>query len=278
MKRIFAMCMALMMVCSGAFAHEAIPGAEYLQSDIKNQIDLDNDGAPETIILKMEGVEGEESICLYLFGADGSFYEYDLYAMWLDQAFALDINGDGLKELFISCDFYSDDYVTYCFNYSEDAGMTALPFANIDRYSDGEAYSDAGYGRITGNYGSTITLTGCQDVLGSWMAGREFTLTDGRFDLAEGMYMFDISDSDWEDRPLILKQDLTVTDAGQSLPLKAGEKLLPVASDRESFVILETQGGRSFTAEIQFNEDYGWGWFVNGIYEEDLFEYVPYAD
>ena len=224
MKKLIAALLALCLLYIPAFADEWA-NAQYLEPDIKNEIDLDGDGAMETVILKREGVEGEEYISLYLFGADGSFHSYDLYVLWLEEAFAADINGDGLLELFISCDFYSDDYVTYCFNYTDAGGLTALQFAGIDRYGDGEPYTDGGYGKITGMNGSTVALTGSQDVLGTWMASREFHLENGRFELAEGMYMFKTAESDWTDRPLILMQDITVTADGQPLPLKAGDKL-----------------------------------------------------
>ena len=278
MKKIFALLMVLCLLSMPAFADEWA-GVEYLYADTKNEIDLDGDGANETVIIKQEGVEGEEYIALYIFGADGSFHSYDMYVMWLENALAKDIDGDGVKEIFISCDYYSDDYVTYCFNYTDAEGLSALQFAGIDRYGDGEPYTDGGYGKIEHIYNSTIRLTGSQDVLGTWMAAKEFTLVDGRFELAEGMYMFETAESDWIDRPLILRQDIEVTaEDGSKLPLKAGEKLLPVASDRETFALMTTEGGRTFNFDIEFNDETGWGWFVNGIYEEDLFEYVPYAD
>lgn len=277
MKRILSIILALMLLCSAALATE-FEGAVYIQRNTKTEVDLDGDGLNESVTLKMEGVPGEEYLALYLFGADGSFHSYDLYVYWMEEAFALDINGDGIKELFVVCDFYSDDYVTYCFNYTDADGLSTLLFTGMDRFSPGEGYVEGGYGRITDMYGSTITLTGSQDVVGTWMASRNFVLTDGRFEMEEGMYMLETAESDWENRPLILKQDITVTADGQPLPLKAGDKLLPVASDRESFVLMTTEGGRSFEFEIAFNEEFGWGWFVNGIYEEDLFEYVPYAD
>lgn len=279
MKKFFAMLLALCLLSVPAFADEWA-GVEYLDAEIKNEIDLDGDGANETVIIKSEGVSGEEYLALYIFGADGSFHSYDMYVMWLENALAKDINGDGIKELFISCDYYSDDYVTYCFNYTDAEGLRALQFAGIDRYGDGEPYTDGGYGKLTGFRDGWIFLTGSQDVLGTWMTSRDFALVNGRFELVkEGLYVFETAESDWIDRPLILRQDIEVTaEDGSKLPLKAGEKLLPVASDRETFALMTTEGGRTFNFDLEFNDETGWGWFANGVYEDDLFEYVPYAD
>lgn len=278
MKKLFAMLLMLCLLFSCAQAEE-IQGAETFTLGEKGLVDLDGDGGMESVTLKMEGVPGEEYLALYLFGADGSFYSYEMYVMQLMEAFALDIDGDGLKELFVVCDFYSDDYVTYCFHYTEAQGMTALQFAGIDRYGDGSPYVDGGYGRITAVNGNCVSLVGSQDVLGTWMAGRDFALENGRFELVEGMYSFITDEEDWEYRPLILKQELRVTlEGGGEATLPAGEELLPLRSDRESTVDLIARDGQEYSVQIDFNDETGWGWFVNGIYEEDLFEYVPYAD
>lgn len=278
MKKILSMLLVLCMLMLPAFAEE-FDGAQVIEPEIKNEIDLDGDGKNETVIIKREGAEGEEYLSLYVFGSDGSFHSYDMYVMWLEKAIAQDIDGDGIKEIFVSCDFYSDDYVTYCFYYTDIGGLTPMWFYNDNRYDDDEIYTFEGYGRITGINGDTITLTGSQDVLGTWMASREYLLWKGKFELIEGMYMFETAESDWADRPLILKQDITVkAEDGSDLPLKAGDYMLPVASDRETFVLMTTQDGRTFYLDIRYNDETGWGWFVNDIYEEDLFEYVPYAD
>ena len=123
-------------------------------------------------------------------------------------AFAADLDGDGLMEIMVSGDFYSDDYVTYCFNYTDIGGLMPLWFTGIDRGGYREAYTYDGYGRITGINDDIITLTGSQDILGTWMASRDFLFWKGRFELIEDMYMIKTTEDDWVDRPLILKQDI----------------------------------------------------------------------
>ena len=275
MKKWILLVLAFCLLISPALALDA---QSFIMNE-KNYVDLDGDNADETVILEIEGPEGEEYLALYLFGADGSFYTYEMYVMRLMDVFTRDINGDGLQELCIVCDYYSDDYVTYCFNYTEAGGMILLPFEGLNRGGEAGGDQDGGYGRITAEEENVLTLTGSQDVLGTWMAGRDFALQDGRFALLDGLYEIQITESDWEDRPLILAQPLQARLAdGNVKEYPAGTRFLPVSSDLESIVYLVTRDGEECSVEIAENTQNGWGWIVNGIAEEELFEYVPYAD
>ena len=271
----------LLMLALLGCAAQAVPadGAQVLDMNAKNYIDLDGDGADESIQLKLEGVEGEEYIALYLFGADGSFYSYDIFALYLLDVWAADLDGDGRTELMVECDYYSDDYATFCFNYTEDEGMTITQFTGIDRTEIADDYTDGGYGKITKVDGGCITLTGSQDVLGTWMASRDFLLENGRFELQDGLFMMETNEEDWEYRPLIPQTGLKVTmEDGSRAQIGAGEKLLPVASDLQSIVYLVTEDGAVCSVDIARNEETGWGFLIDGVPDEEIFEYIPYAD
>lgn len=278
MKKFLIMLLVLCLLAGNAWAVE-IDGADVFALNEKTQADLDGDGAAETVILEMEGVPGEEYLALYLFGADGSFYTHEMYVMQLIEAFAADINGDGMKELFVVCDYYSDDYATFCFNYNEAGGMNVLTFADINRYAESAEFTGEGYGKVTAVNGNTITLTGSQDILGTWLASRDFALVNGGFELVDGLYSFETQESDWEDRPLITVDALDVTLAdGSSATFPAGEEFLPTASDRQSMVQLVTRDGIECSIEISYNDETGWGWLIGGVPDEEIFEFIPYAD
>ena len=66
MKKLFAMLLVLCLLNLPALADEWA-NVEYLHLEEKNEIDLDGDGANETLIIKQEGVEGEEYYSLYVF-------------------------------------------------------------------------------------------------------------------------------------------------------------------------------------------------------------------
>ena len=57
-----------------------------------------------------------------------------------------------------------------------------------------------------------------------------------------------------------------------------GDKLVITASDKATRAYFETQDGRQGYLEIAPNAEQGWGWLVNGVSENDVFEIVPYAD
>lgn len=275
MKKWILLVLALCLLISPALALDA----DSFVMNEKNYVDLDGDNADETVILEFEGPEGEEYLALYLFGADGSFYTHEMYVSRLMDVFTRDIDGNGLQELFIVCDYYSDDYVTFCFNYDEKGGMNVLQFSGLDRQGYGALYADSGYGRVTKVEGNIITLTGARDVLGTWMASRDFIMLDGKFELIEDLYRMEVQDSDWEDRPLILVQPMEARLADGSVKeYPAGACFLPLRSDGESIAYLITPDGEECSVEIAENTESGWGWIVNGVAEEELFEYVPYAD
>lgn len=282
MKKLLCMLLALGMVISVAAAQEA-PDAGFAPVALKlNEeiiLDLNGDGTDERMVLTMVGPENEQLLTLHVIGADGKRVSHESYIIRSTDCFVLDLNGDGSMEILLSGDEWSWDFTTTCLNYTAEGQLAPLLFADAGRFPGDEPYAPFGYGMVSNiSEDGTITLTGTQDVLGTWMAGRDFVLTDGRFELAEGMFLFDIAPSDWTDRPLILKQDITLGEGEGALSLKAGDKIMPVGSDRKSFVKMITESGREFDFRIEFQDGERWGWVVNGIFEEDLFEYVPYAD
>lgn len=285
MKKIFSIMLALALLCGMALAVELVPAA---QGDVfalneRTPVDLDGDGAMEEVLLQMEGIEEEQYLALYVFGSDGAVYNYEMYVSMLVSAFAHDLDGDGNRELFICCDFYSDDYLTYCMGYDMDDGLSLIQFADAAREASDTPYTDSGYGLITAIDGNQITMTGSQDVLGTWFASRVFALEDGRFELADdGLWrMMDITgDPDtWEYSCLELMQDLPVTleDGGEGM-LKVGEKFVVTRSDRESEVYFITRDGVKGSFAIEPDMERGWGSLIHGASEDEWFEYVPYAD
>lgn len=285
MKKLLCAILAACMLGACALAEMMEPAFAGVQlaQNVKTEIDLNGDGAQEQVLLQMEGTDGEEQISLYVFSADGGAVSDTMYVSAMTGAFAADLDGDGLMEIMVSGDFYSDDYCTYAFHYSDEAGLTRLDFKNVSRGEAEEGYIDFGYGMVTAVDGNMLTLTGSQDVLGTWMCSRTFSLQNGRFETVDdGLFrMVDISGIEdiWDYFCLIPTTEIAVklsddTDG----TLAPGEKFLVTMSDRESIVYFETKDGKTGSFEIAPNEEYGWGSLINGVSEEEWFEYVPYAD
>ena len=185
MKKLFAILTVAALALTGAVCAEetdmVLNNAETLEMDQKLEIDLDGDGVAERVQLRFQGTEDEKTLTAFVTAADDTVYSYDTDILSPYGAWVTDLDGDGRMEILISGDLMSDDYYTWCLHFDPQAGLTALEFADANRGDNTEDYFDAGYGAITAIDGNRLTMVGSQDVLGTWMAARTFTLKDGRF-------------------------------------------------------------------------------------------------
>ena len=60
--------------------------------------------------------------------------------------------------------------------------------------------------------------------------------------------------------------------------LQPGDKILIVASDKQDMAQFITPDGTEGVLAISPNYEKGWGLLVDGVSEDECFEYVPYAD
>ena len=60
--------------------------------------------------------------------------------------------------------------------------------------------------------------------------------------------------------------------------LKAGERIIITGSDKRSQASFITEDGRTGILRIEENLNGGWGWKVNDIPEEEVFDFLGYAD
>ena len=287
MKKLLAILTSAALALAGAACAEetdmVLNNGEALKMDQKLKIDLDGDGAAECVQLRLQGVEDAQTLTAFVTAADDTAYSYDTDIQWFGGAWVTDLDGDGRMEILISGDLMSDDYFTWCLHFDPEAGLTALQFADANRGDNTEDYFDAGYGEITAIDGNRLTMVGSQDVLGTWMAARTFTLKDGRFELEDGglwqMQPWADENDMWEYGSLTLKKELPVTlsDGGEGA-LQPGDQLVITQTDKLSIVYFRTRDGREGSFPIEPNLEEGWGSLVNGAPESDTFEYLPYAD
>jgi len=285
MKRAFAMLLALAAMLTPALAEEGSTLEGQLAEGETLQIDLDGDGTEEAVRWAVETTEyGVDCLTLTVQPGEGKALVYATDIVWKPEAFALDLDGDGAVELLLSGDVMSDDYYTACLRYDGSALYEVL-FPDSNRGESGSGYFRQGYGRIVAIDGGRLTLSGSQDVLGTWFATRKVRLSPyDRFEFDDdGLWSRDAADLDdadlWEYAALTAKVDLTyVAPDGSEATLPAGEKLLIVASDKADIAHFITPDGRAGALSISPDYDRGWGWRVNGVGEADCFEYVPYAD
>ena len=126
-------------------------------------------------------------------------------------------------------------------------------------------------------------LTRRVDALGTYDAYRKFHVGESGMPVAENdVYTkVNVCDSKEDEAALVSTRELPVTmmeadgsEKEEKLPV--GTKYYVRATDLENFVDMELSDGRRCRLAVK-KSDKGWGFEIDGVYEEDCFEFIPYA-
>ena len=285
MKRILVTLLVLSLVLAMAAAHAEpiLPEDAAIPMGSGFSADLDGDGAPETLLWTLDESDYDAPLTVTVEGEAGAAtYATDILSY--ASVYLLDLDGDGCLEVLVTGDEMSDDYCTYCLCW-QDGQLYEVLFPDASRSDDNmDCWFRSGYGLLTAVDGNRLTLTGTQDVLGTWMASRDVTLApSGRFEFCdEGVWIRDLANMDddtWEYATLTVKTSLPYVDQyGQAGELTPGDRILVYASDKREYAWFATQDGITGALAISTDYERGWGWLVAGLPEQDCFEFVPYAD
>ena len=290
MKKLMVILTVLAVLFShAAFAEETGMPAMQIPVSTYVQVNLGNEGWGAVEWNKTSIDEYTEGVSLGIATESGSKIGWTMWNhdyLFNASVWAADIDHDGNTEILVSGDIASNDYYTFCLRY-ENGEIRHLPFANTERGSDCQGYTDYGYGMVSGFGYNTITLTGSQDVLGTYFASRTFTLQNGVLEIADdGLWRFDVDPSDpeqWEYRSLKAVRPVPVTlfniEDGKpyDATLQPGERVILTASDCKTIAYFLNENGYEGCFTLGPNPD-SWGSLIGGIPENELFEYVPYAD
>lgn len=279
MRRILVLALALLL-CAVAQGEVS----DVLSTGVTTLSDLDGDGVAEAWVWEMVENKYEQHLRLTVTADEGrgASATYDTWIMDNVQLMAVDLDGDGRLELLASGDVMSDDYYTWCLHWQNGA-IYDVVFADAERGENTMGYFTSGYGQIEALVDGVLTLSGSQDVLGTWFGSRDFRLMpNGRFEFADdGWWVRRIDAADaalWEYAALTPKVDIPCRIDGAAAVLKAGEKCVITGSDKLTEAAFITQDGRNGVFAIEADWQRGWGSMIDGVSEEALFEYVPYAD
>ena len=92
-------------------------------------------------------------------GGDGGVNTYQTDIMYNGTGGAMDLDGDGAMEIYLTGDQFFDDYATWCLRYT-DEGLKTVPFPYFDRSEITGEPSEYGYGRIVSAENGLLTLKG----------------------------------------------------------------------------------------------------------------------
>ena len=285
-KRLTVLLAALILLCLTAQAEEAperIPQETLIPKNIVIPLDLDGDGLEEKVSWKEIWADEYTQKCVVtVVTNENDILTYTPEFDYTVGVYAADLDGDSRTEFLISGDEASSDYITICLHLFNGRLEPAL-FADCSRANYNRGYDKWGYGMVTAIDGNRLTLSGSQDILGTWIGERTFTLADtGIFEFADdGRWVRDPSEPSgdmWEYGSLTAAQPLSCTmPHGAEATLPAGTKLMIIASDKQTAEFITDKSMRG-TLSICPDDARGWGFYVDNKPEEEVFVSIPYYD
>lgn len=286
LNKLVALLAALILLCFAAQAEETnerIPQETLIPENIVIPLDLDGDGLEEKVSWKEIWADEYTQKCIVtVVTNENDILTYTPEFEYTVGVYARDLDGDGRTEFLISGDLASSDYITICLHLFNGRLEPAL-FADCSRTNYNRGYDKWGYGMVTAIDGNLLTLSGSQDILGTWNGERTFTLADtGIFEFADdGRWIRDPSEplgDMWEFAGLTAAQALACTmPNGAKSILPAGTRLMIIASDKQTAEFITDKGVHG-TLSIYPDETKGWGFYVDNRPEEEAFGYIPYYD
>ena len=236
--------------------------------------DLDFNGVDDVITVTDKKTDEwdhtEVKVTVVLNGNADHPYSYKTENCYDWSAWLIDCDPTDSRLDFILSDVYdSDDWECYALRVSPD-GESVSKFehdACLCAETEDEAYSSE-----RGFYFSIRS-----EILGTRFVDGRAAVNDEGF-----VFLTDFYFGDPEYNTMELKRDLELTKLDEngnengSVIVKEGEKLIPVATDRESWVTFELPDGGMAKASVAESEE-GWSYLINGVLQDDLFE-INYAD
>lgn len=251
-----------------------------IREDLPCAVDLDGDGEDEVVDLILLPTETDDSLRWTVSvtkGREQKRFQTDIlndmpYDLWVG-----DLDEDGRYEIFFHGDAASDDYLIYAFR----SDMSLLFFEPDDRFADwedNEGESNVFAGRIEGFEDGHIVIEGIIDMLGTHWGVRNYAIgDDGVIGPVSSVWAFD----EPEDRFLTVTRTMTAyraavrRDPGEAFTLEPGDRICTLASDGFERMWFETERGREGVLILVRDEENTW--LIDGVPEEDCFEFLPYS-
>ncbi len=249
-----------------------------LEKGVAAYVDIDGDGADDTVLVEVLG-ENEEMeweyysrITITLACEPEAPFVRELPYCWLMSCAVADCDpDDGRREVIIS---HSSD---------EREGTAAIRVKK-----DGSGFEVLETSFVFGTERSAyegfpadfcfrpsegLPMMIRTEIMGTYYLNGRFTVAEEGFSILSEEFTYPERYT-W---PLTLKRPLDVIlSDGSVYTVPTGTVVIPVSTDLVSSASLELEDGRIGTVEVSFNS---WGHpYINGIDQDDLFSDIPYAD
>ena len=236
--------------------------------------DLNGDGVDEQIELELMdfgAFSGRYRLCV---NSESMKLQEDTYIRASASVWLADLDGDGEKEIFLSGDFASDDFITYGFRL-RDGQLQPIRFADTGLWTEQDASRVYTYGKICQIHTDGLELEETFDLLGSY-CGRIRFVPEG------DVYILETEKIEFAGNQSVLKTkvELPVTyqngDVEADGTLNAGKELTITGMDLAGDLYFQTvDGGKGYITLT--STDGGLTHQIGGLDEFDCFESLPYA-
>lgn len=241
-----------------------VPEAHFRRIDFDGTIviDLDLDGSLENI-----GVSQNEDGTVTVEHTDGDeHFAGTIDPLYITECYIDDVTeSDGYLELFVTGDMASDDYATH-----------------IYRFKDSVTEESVIYGIVKNAAGEgSLIVHETVDVFGTYGAECRYTLKDGlEFEVSSPYTV--VQYEGFEERKITVIRDDLPAQAFldgveyEDVLLPAGTELLLIETDCKSYGLFTTEDNKIIRIAITKKPD-EWGWFIDGISEEEWFDGLSYS-
>jgi hypothetical protein len=225
-------------------------------------IDMDVDGSDETISV----TQRDDGTAVAAFSDGEANFTDTIDPLYVSECFIDDVMaGDGYLELFVTGDMASDDYVTYIYRI-KDGAIEKCEIYGIVKESDGRG---------------SLLVQETIDVFGTYGAECRYSLKAG-FEFEVSSPYTVLQYDGFEERKVTVKRDGLPAHASVSggdyedVLLPAGTELLLKETDHKSYGLFTSGDGKSIRITITSNPG-EWGWYIDGIPEEEWLDGLSYS-
>ena len=263
-----------------------------LDLDIPMLVDLDGDGADDTVLIQKDELRRNEdyveyyvSVTITLASMPDEPFETRIERCYDGAAAVVDCDpDDARREVIFSYDMESNDYVTYAWRVNAEGSavdtFTAGMMFGVDNY-----FYDGFPEGYTFDPEEGLPCEKRTEILGTFYVEGRFTVTEEGIEDITEMYAYpEIIHDEFIIGRLTLERELTLTNLDDDLneleevTLPVGTVLFQKYTDCESWVIVEGEDGTLYKASVRIVEtDDEWGIYINDINQDEL-AVIAYAD
>ena len=226
--------------------------------------DVNADGSKEILrFTKPDQTAGEDPMASLKITLGKTVYEHHFSLCDRCRCFLADLDGDYRAEIYVSGSDAQNRAYTYALQLS-DLGIESMPIAEEAALHDADENAVLS-GSIEKAEDRVLYLLDTVYVFGEkYTAHIPYAYHDGQLEAIDGVWKLDAGNTVRTNFAVLAEQE-----DGTQITLPAGTQLLPMSTDRKSYVNAKTQTGEQVSISISLTKDGDWE--IGGYTVEELF-------